>query len=170
MGSGSSRNTRATSLSASVLHPTTDAAIRVFFVTPTDTPLKQVRACCQRRPAHVASRTSGTQPAVRTVRRVTRSPHSTLNATPIHFHVTQNKPRDDSLLLEVSSQGFRLLRLDTRDPLAAYPWSQVHSWKHAPSQFSFRFYDERHVPPVSALTSAGNGAPFTQTEGRAVGW
>mmetsp|Transcript_573 Transcript_573/g.1812 ORF Transcript_573/g.1812 Transcript_573/m.1812 type:complete len:239 (-) Transcript_573:2968-3684(-) len=60
--------------------------------------------------------------------------------TPMDDAVRQ---RSAQVLLEVSAQGFRLLRPSGEEPLLAFPFPQVHSWAHATDKFSFRFFEER---------------------------
>jgi len=48
-----------------------------------------------------------------------------------------------TVLLEVGDAGFRVLRADTEDAVAQFPWGQVHSWAHGEDRFSFRYFEER---------------------------
>ncbi|GAX80847.1 hypothetical protein CEUSTIGMA_g8282.t1 [Chlamydomonas eustigma] len=52
------------------------------------------------------------------------------------------KKKGDTLLLEVGNLGFRILRPETEDPLALFPWGQIHSWAHGTSKFTFRYFDD----------------------------
>jgi len=52
------------------------------------------------------------------------------------------KKKGDTLLLEVGSLGFRILRPETEDPLALFPWGQIHSWAHGTNRFTFRYFDD----------------------------
>mmetsp|Transcript_7374 Transcript_7374/g.9975 ORF Transcript_7374/g.9975 Transcript_7374/m.9975 type:complete len:240 (+) Transcript_7374:108-827(+) len=53
------------------------------------------------------------------------------------------KQKATQVLLEVSSKGFRLLRMESEEPLFDFPFPQVHSWGHLPNRFSYRFYEEK---------------------------
>ena len=50
--------------------------------------------------------------------------------------------RHEKLRLEISREGFRLLRQSSADALFAYPFPRVHSWAHAGTNFSFRYIRE----------------------------
>ena len=50
--------------------------------------------------------------------------------------------RHEKLRLEISREGFRLLRQDSVHALYAYPFPRVHSWAHAGNNFSFRYIRE----------------------------
>ena len=56
--------------------------------------------------------------------------------------------KGSTLVLEVDTLGFRLLKPKTLDALNAFGWGEVHSWLHSPGRFSFRFYEEKYIPPT----------------------
>lgn len=51
--------------------------------------------------------------------------------------------RYGTVLLEVGTLGFRILRPATEDPLFVHIWGQVHSWTHGPGHFSFKYFDDK---------------------------
>ncbi|KAK9812797.1 hypothetical protein WJX72_003994 [[Myrmecia] bisecta] len=51
--------------------------------------------------------------------------------------------RGAEVLIEIGREGFRIVRAKTLEPLAAFPFAEVHSWSHGPTRFSFKYYDDR---------------------------
>eukprot|EP00798_Chlamydomonas_sp_ICE-L_P016888 gene16888-23163_t len=58
-------------------------------------------------------------------------------------HDEELKKKGDTLILEVGRLGLRLLRnTDSEQPIAQYPWGQIHSWAHTTGRFTFRHFDD----------------------------
>lgn len=61
-------------------------------------------------------------------------------AAPFHSYDLQ---KSLEMVLEVSRQGFRLLKPGSEDPVAVYPWGQIHSWAQVGTNFAFRYFDDK---------------------------